>query len=61
METVPAKNVQKTTLKETGASQEAALLAVQQALGSIKFGTVQIVIQDGRIVQIDKTEKIRLA
>ena len=56
----PVKSNQKAMLKETPAPQEAALLAVQQALDSIKFGTVQIVVQDGRIVQIDKTEKIRL-
>jgi len=36
------------------------LPAIQQAVSSIKFGVVQITIQDGRVVQIDKTEKIRL-
>jgi len=36
------------------------LTAIEEAVRSIRFGTVQIVIQDGRIVQIEKTEKIRL-
>ncbi len=36
------------------------LQAIQQAVSSIRFGVVQITIQDGRVVQIDKTEKIRL-
>ena len=36
------------------------LPAIQQAISSIKFGVVQITIQDGRVVKIDKTEKIRL-
>jgi len=27
---------------------------------TVKHGTVQVIIQDGQIVQIDKTEKIRL-
>jgi len=36
------------------------LTAIQEAIQSIRFGSVQIIIQDGRIVQIDKTEKIRL-
>ena len=36
------------------------LKAIEEAIRSVQFGTVQIVIQDGRIVQIDKTEKIRL-
>lgn len=33
---------------------------IAQAVHSIRYGTVQIVIQDARIVQIEKTEKIRL-
>jgi len=27
----------------------------------VRFGQVQITIQDSRVVQIDKTEKLRLA
>ncbi|MBC7806768.1 MAG: YezD family protein [Akkermansiaceae bacterium] len=41
-------------------STEYPLTAIEEAVRSIRFGTVQIVIQDGRIVQIEKTEKIRL-
>ncbi len=33
---------------------------VREALRTIRFGTVTLVIQDGHIVQIDKNEKIRL-
>lgn len=33
---------------------------IQKAVESIRFGVVQLIIQDGRVVQIDKTEKIRL-
>ena len=36
------------------------LEAIQEAVESIQFGVVQLIIQDGRVVQIDKTEKIRL-
>jgi hypothetical protein len=32
-----------------------------EAIRSVRFGHVQIIIQDSRIVQIDKTEKVRLA
>jgi hypothetical protein len=35
--------------------------AIEAAVKSIRFGVVQLVIQDGRVIQIDKTEKIRLA
>ncbi|MBV9850316.1 MAG: YezD family protein [Armatimonadetes bacterium] len=34
--------------------------AIEQAVKSIKYGVVQLIIQDGRVIQIDKTEKIRL-
>ena len=33
---------------------------IRQAISKIQFGTVQLIIQDGRIVQIDTTEKRRL-
>ncbi len=33
---------------------------VREALRTIRFGTVTLVIQDGHIVQIDKSEKIRV-
>ncbi len=33
---------------------------VRQALLSIRFGTVSLVVQDGRVIQVDKSEKIRI-
>ncbi|TDA63812.1 MAG: DUF2292 domain-containing protein [Clostridia bacterium] len=36
------------------------LEAIIRAISEIRHGTVTIVIQDSRVVQIDKTEKIRL-
>ena len=33
---------------------------IEAAIRSIQYGVVQIVIQDGVVVQIDKTEKLRL-
>ncbi len=33
---------------------------VREALRLIRFGTVTLVIQDGKVIQIDKNEKIRL-
>ena len=32
-----------------------------EAIRTVRFGQVQIIIQDSRVVQIDKTEKLRLA
>lgn len=40
-------------------SRELELL-VRAALNSIRFGTVTLVVQDGRVIQVDKSEKIRL-
>lgn len=37
------------------------LEAIQDAVRDVRFGVVQLIIQDGRVVQIEKTEKIRLA
>jgi hypothetical protein len=33
---------------------------VKDALQSIRFGTVSLVVQDGRVIQVDKNEKIRI-
>lgn len=34
--------------------------AIRQQVASLRFGVVQIVIHEGRVVQIDRTEKIRV-
>jgi hypothetical protein len=39
---------------------DAVLSALTEALRGIRYGTVTIIIQDGRIVQIDRTERRRL-
>ena len=33
---------------------------VRDALQSIRFGTVSLVVQDGRVIQVEKNEKIRI-
>ncbi len=33
---------------------------VRDTLKSIRFGTVTLVVQDGRVIQVDKNEKIRI-
>ena len=45
----------------TVAGRARALDLVYKAIAEIRYGTVQVIVQDGRIVQIDKTEKTRLA
>ena len=36
------------------------LQIVQQQVGSLRFGLVQIVVHENRVVQIERTEKVRL-
>jgi hypothetical protein len=36
------------------------LLSVGDLVTSIEFGTVQIVLQDGEVIQLQTSEKIRL-
>jgi len=45
----------------TGGAPSLPIDAIQEAVKSVRHGVVQLIIQDGRVVQIDKTEKIRLA
>jgi len=38
---------------------EKLLSQILRAIKSIRYGYVQIIVQDSKVVQIDKTEKIR--
>lgn len=40
-------------------NEKKLLLQILKALRSIRYGYVQIIVQDSKVVQIDKTEKIR--
>jgi hypothetical protein len=39
---------------------QAVLLRVAEVLGTISFGTVLLVVQDAKVVQIETAEKFRL-
>lgn len=41
-------------------SEKDYLKAVKQMVEEIKFGTISIVVQDGKVVQIEQNKKIRL-
>ncbi len=36
------------------------LQAVAEAMRGVRYGTITVIIQDGRVVQIDRTERRRL-
>ena len=40
--------------------EEAVLLKVVEVLRRIEFGTILLVVQDGKVVQIEMAEKFRL-
>jgi hypothetical protein len=42
------------------ASKEEQIAKIIDAIESLQFGSVVITVQDGRIVQIEKTEKFRV-
>jgi hypothetical protein len=42
------------------ADLEQALRQVRRALSGLKFGTISIIVQDGVVVQVERTEKFRL-
>lgn len=41
-------------------AQRATIERILASLKHLKFGTVTIVVQDGIVVQIERTEKVRL-
>lgn len=44
----------------TDTQREAEWAQIQEALRGLRYGAVNIVVQDGVVVQIDRTEKRRL-
>ena len=53
------KTTENTDRSEAVLRQDNWLEAVRSQVGSLRFGVVQIVVHDARVVQIEKTEKIR--
>ena len=44
----------------TGTGREDVHKVIDEYLKKIKFGSITLVIQDGRVVQIESSEKIRI-
>ena len=47
------------TINDLNEEQKALLLRILKALKSIRYGCVQITVQNSKVVQIDRTEKTR--
>ena len=48
-------------MDDAAARLDEALARVRQALVGLGFGSVTVTVQDGVVVQIERTEKLRLA
>lgn len=46
--------------KEHNASLDSHIKTIVDMIEQIKYGSVTIIIQDGKIIQIDKIEKCRM-
>jgi len=49
------------SLQEERAHSQEVLAYIESTLTSLRYGTLTLTIHDGRVVQIDRTEKLRLA
>ena len=47
-------------ISSEGKAQSGWIEAVVERVNSLRFGVVQIVVHDSRVVQIEKTERLRL-
>jgi len=50
----------KNAVEQGNVSADSWLDVVRRQVGSLNFGVVQIVVHDARVVQIERTEKVRL-
>jgi hypothetical protein len=46
--------------KDGDRREEIALKHIRAAVRGVRYGTVTILVQDGVVIQVDRTEKIRL-
>ncbi len=51
------KNFQNASLEQ---ELRSCLSQIESALRGLKFGNINVIVQDGVVVQIDRTEKVRL-
>jgi hypothetical protein len=49
------------SVERGSSSDESWLEIVRRQVGSLNFGVVQIVVHGARVVQIERTEKVRFA
>lgn len=58
--TNPHSNTETETSVATANAFDEALVQIRQALVGLKFGTLAIIVQDGVVIQLERTERRRL-
>ena len=48
------------TVANQGSQLDQALASIRQALNGLRYGVVSVIVQDGVVVQIERTERNRL-
>jgi len=58
----PSKSFKENPASSQSSEQElqSSLDQIGGALRGLKFGSVNVIVQDGVVIQIDRTEKVRL-
>jgi hypothetical protein len=54
---MPERNINQ---KKDGPISQEDLSRLLEMIGSIRYGSITLLIQDSKVVQIDKSEKVRL-
>jgi hypothetical protein len=57
----PAQSTQPAHPPRVESNHEQALTRIREALRDLRFGVVTVVLQDGYVVQVERTEKLRMA
>jgi hypothetical protein len=58
--TEQSSHQQKTSEAEQSVPADAVINQIRDSLRGLRYGSVNIIVQDGVIIQIDRTEKRRL-
>jgi hypothetical protein len=58
--TEPVPNKSNNHDPDRASEKDEALAQIRESLRGLRFGSVNIIVQDGVVIQIDRTEKRRL-
>ena len=53
-------DINTSTTTNQGSQFDQALASIRQALNGLRYGVVSVIVQDGVVVQIERTERNRL-